>query len=68
MSTMTDKALALIPTLRAAIIALDEALDAHDETPAWETHARVFTEADVSARADDVRIALDKIERSITNL
>jgi hypothetical protein len=66
MSTQTDTAMDLIPTLRAALVTLDDAIDTHDETT--EAHARVFTEADVSGAADSVRIVLGQILDSIAHL
>lgn len=66
MSAMTDKAFDLIPTLKAAIVALDEALDNLAECEYDKSHpAFVFAQADAEDRADDVRIMLDRIERAI---
>ena len=66
MSTKTDKGLDLIPTLKSAFFALDEALDNLDNFAGDESHpAFVFAQAEAEARADDVRIVLARIEKAI---
>lgn len=68
MSTKTDTAMDLIPTLRAALAAWDEALDNLSETPGHGPFGRdavEWAECEVRKAEDDVLIMLAKIENSV---
>ena len=68
MSTKTDKAMDLLPTLRAALVALDDALDNLDETDSTVPEAVEFAKGDVIAAEDDVLRILGQIEDSIDSI
>lgn len=68
MSTKTDTAMDLIPTLRAALTALDDALDNLDETDSTVPQAVEFAEGEVIAAEDNVLRLLGQIEDSIDSI